>query len=123
MSDHLNKKEIDQLMDLFDKIKLDLSDDSFPTRTNRLEAVENMKKVLEIHNYVVSEYDPNKGIWVEPSKSEREEGKKPYKVEPKLAEELSEDKHQGREEIPMPFPDATDQHLINRNFNKATGGK
>ena len=97
MSDHLNKKEIDQLLDLFNKIKLDLSDDSFPTRTNRLEAVENMKKVLEIHNYVVSEYDPDKGIWVEPSKSEREEGKKPYKVEPKLAEEMSSDKHQGRE--------------------------
>ena len=61
MSDHLNKKEVDQLMDLFNKIKLDLSDDSFPTRTNRLEAVENMKKVLEIHNYVVSEYQPEKG--------------------------------------------------------------
>ena len=61
MSDYLNKKEVDKLMDLFDKIKLDLSDDSFPTRTNRLEAVENMKKVLEIHNYVVSEYQPEKG--------------------------------------------------------------
>ena len=61
MADHLNKKEVDQLMDLFNKIKLDLSDDSFPTRTNRLEAVENMKKVLEIHNYVVSEYQPEKG--------------------------------------------------------------
>ncbi len=61
MSDHLNDKEVDQLMDLFDKIKLDLSDDGFPTRTNRLEAVENMKKVLEIHNYVVSEYQPEKG--------------------------------------------------------------
>ena len=61
MSDHLNKKEVDQLMDLFNKIKLDLSDDSFPTRTNRLEAVENMKKVLEIHNYVVSEYQEEKG--------------------------------------------------------------
>ena len=61
MTDHLNKKEIDQLLDLFNKIKLDLSDDSFPTRTNRLEAVENMKKVLEIHNYVVSEYQPEKG--------------------------------------------------------------
>ena len=58
MSEHLNKKEVDQLMDLFNKIKLDLSDDSFPTRTNRLEAVENMKKVLEIHNYVISEYVP-----------------------------------------------------------------
>ena len=83
MSDHLNKKEIDQLLDLFNKIKLDLSDDSFPTRTNRLEAVENMKKVLEIHNYEVSEYDPDKGIWVEPSKSEREGGKKPYKIDPR----------------------------------------
>ena len=41
----------------------------------------------------------------------------------KTAEELSEDKHQGREEIAMPFPDARDQHLINKNFNKATGGK
>ena len=61
MADHLNKKEVDQLMDLFNKIKLDLSDDSFPTRTNRLEAVKNMKKVLEIHNYVVSEYQPEKG--------------------------------------------------------------
>ena len=53
MSEHLNKKEIDQLMDLFNKIKLDLSDSSFPTRTNRLEAVENMKKVLNIHGYEV----------------------------------------------------------------------
>ena len=97
--DYLTEKEVNKLMDLFNKIKLDLSDDSFPTRTNRLEAVENMKKVLEIHNYVVSEY------------------------EPETAEELSEDKHQGREEIAMPFPDARDQHLINKNFNKATGGK
>ena len=89
MADHLNKKEVDQLMDLFNKIKLDLSDDSFPSRTNRLEAVKNMKKVLEIHNYVVSEYEPE-----------------------------AEDN-----EIKMPFPDARDQHLINKNFNKATGGK
>jgi len=51
MSDTLNKQEIEQLMDLFDKIKLDLSDTGFPTRTNRLEAVENMKRVLEIHGY------------------------------------------------------------------------
>ena len=71
--DYLTEKEVNKLMDLFDKIKLDLSDSSFPTRTNRLEAVENMKKVLEIHNYVVSEY------------------------EPETAEELSKDKHQGRE--------------------------
>ena len=97
MSDYLNKKEVDQLMDLFNKIKLDLLDESFPTRTNRLEAVENMKKVLEIHGYDITEQ--------------------------KTAEELSEDKHQGREEIAMPFPDARDQHLINKNLNKATGGK
>ena len=59
--DYLTKREVNELMDLFNKIKLDLSDNSFPTRTNRLEAVENMKKVLEIHNYVVSEYQPEKG--------------------------------------------------------------
>ena len=99
IKDYLTEKEVNELLDLFNKIKLDLSDDSFPTRTNRLEAVENMKKVLEIHNYVVSEY------------------------EPETAEELSQDKHQGREEIAMPFPDARDQHLINKNLNKATGGK
>ena len=89
MSEYLNKKDIDQLMRLFNAIKLDLSDTSFPTRTNRLEAVENMKKVLEIHNYVISEYEPE-----------------------------AQD-----EEIKMPFPDARDQHLINKNLNKATGGK
>ena len=73
LTDHLTDREVDRLMDLFNKIKLDLSDDSFPLRTNRLEAVENMKKVLEIHNYEISEY------------------------EPKTAEEMSSDKHQGRE--------------------------
>ena len=37
---------------VIDKVKLDLTvHSSFPTRTNRLEAVENMKKVLEIHGY------------------------------------------------------------------------
>ena len=72
MSDYLNKKEVDQLMDLFDKIKLDLSDSSFPTRTNRLEAVENMKKVIQIHGYDISEQ--------------------------KTAEELSSNKLQGRED-------------------------
>ena len=61
IKDYLTEKEVNKLMDLFNKIKLDLSDDSFPSRTNRLEAVENMKKVLEIHNYVVSEYQPEKG--------------------------------------------------------------
>ena len=27
------------------------------------------------------------------------------------------------DEVKVPFPDARDQHLINKNFNKATGGK
>ena len=90
MSESLNKKDIDNLMRLFDAIKLDLSDDSFPTRTNRLEAVENMKKVIEIHGYKVVEVEPGS-----------QEGN----------------------EIKMPFPDARDQHLINKNLNKATGGK
>jgi len=58
LTDHLTDREVDRLLDLFNKIKLDLSDTSFPTRTNRLEAVENMKKVLEIHNYEISEYKP-----------------------------------------------------------------
>ena len=90
MSDYLNKKDVNNLMKLFDAIKLDLSDDSFPTRTNRLEAVENMKKVIEIHGYKVVEVDPG-----------TQEG----------------------DEVKMPFPDARDQHLINKNLNKATGGK
>ena len=56
LTDNLTSREVDDLMILFDKVKLDLSASSFPTRTNRLEAVENMKKVLEIHNYKISEY-------------------------------------------------------------------
>jgi hypothetical protein len=60
LTDTLTVREMERLEDLFDKIKLDLSDNSFPTRTNRLEAVENMKKVLEIHNYEISEYDPER---------------------------------------------------------------
>ena len=92
---HLNKKDIDNLMRLFNAIKLDLQDKSFPTRTNRLEAVENMAKVLEIHGWKAIR-DPE--ISVEPSKSQEEE-------------------------LKMPFPDARDQHLINKNLNKATGGK
>ena len=95
MNNTLTDKEVEILIDLFDKIKLDLSDSGLPTRTNRLEAVENMAKVLEIHGWKAIR-DPE--ISIEPSKSQEEE-------------------------IKMPFPDATDQHLINRNFNKATGGK
>ena len=95
MSEYLTKKDIDNLMRLFNAIKLDLSDSSFPTRTNRLEAVENMAKVLEIHGWKAIR-DPE--ISIEPSKSQEEE-------------------------LKMPFPDARDQHLINKNLNKATGGK
>ena len=69
MSEYLNKKDIDKLMKLFNAIKLDLSDTSFPTRTNRLTAVENMARVLEIHGWTVIR-DPL--ISEEPSKSERE---------------------------------------------------
>ena len=69
----LSNQEQEQLVKLFNDIKLDLTVTDFPTRTNRLEAVENMKKVLEIHNYEISEYQPE------------------------TAEELSSDKHQGRE--------------------------
>jgi len=94
IKDYLSDKEVDKLMDLFNKIKLDLSDDSFPTRTNRLEAVENMKKVLEIHNYVIKEYQPE---ICTPDEMTTEEKTR--------------------------FLDARDQHLINKNFNKATGGK
>ena len=97
MNNTLTDKEVEILIDLFDKIKLDLSDSGLPTRTNRLEAVENMVKAIEIHGMKVIR-DPQ--IWEEPSKSQREEGKKPFVV-----------------------ADARDQHLINRNFNKATGGK
>ena len=48
MTNTLTDKEVETLIDLFDRIKLDLSDTGLPTRTNRLEAVENMKKVIEI---------------------------------------------------------------------------
>ncbi len=55
MTNTLTDKEVETLIDLFDRIKLDLSDTGLPTRTNRLEAVENMKKVIEIHGYDISE--------------------------------------------------------------------
>ena len=47
----LNGDEMEELVRLFDDIKLDLTVTDFPTRTNRLEAVSNMKRVLEIHGY------------------------------------------------------------------------
>jgi hypothetical protein len=67
----LSNQEQEQLVKLFNDIKLDLTVTDFPTRTNRLEAVENMKKVIQIHGYNITEQ--------------------------KTAEELSSNKHQGRE--------------------------
>ena len=55
---HLDQKDVIELYRLFDAIKLDLSDSSFPTRTNRLEAVENMKKVIQIHGYDIKDTKP-----------------------------------------------------------------
>jgi len=55
---HLDEIEVKELNRLFDAIKLDLSDSSFPTRTNRLEAVENMKKVIQIHGYDITDTKP-----------------------------------------------------------------
>ena len=55
---HLDQKEVKELYRLFDAIKLDLPDSSFPTRTNRLEAVENMKKVIQIHGYDIKDTKP-----------------------------------------------------------------
>ena len=55
---HLDEIEVKELNRLFDAIKLDLSDSSFPTRTNRLEAVENMKKVIKIHGYDITDTKP-----------------------------------------------------------------
>ena len=66
----LSNQEQDQLVKLFDDIKLDLTVTDFPTRTNRLEAVNNMAKVLKIHGWSVIE-DPE--ITELPSKSQREE--------------------------------------------------
>jgi len=44
-------------------------------------------------------------------------------IETKDSHEYMEDKHQGRLDPEGFYPDARDQHLINKNFNKATGGK
>ena len=57
MSDVLTIKEMEQLEDLGEKIKLDLGCDlngtGIPCRTDRLEAVSNMIKYISIHGYRV----------------------------------------------------------------------
>tara|TARA_B100001996_G_scaffold380514_1_gene368088 strand:- start:261 stop:578 length:318 start_codon:yes stop_codon:yes gene_type:complete len=101
---HLDNQEVEELYRLFEDIKLDLSSKDFPTRTNRLEAVENMARVLEIHGWKCIR-DPL--ISEDPSKSQREEAEeltnvpgREYDEDDKAeAEELSKDKHQGRIEI------------------------
>ena len=54
MSDTLNKKEIKRLIELGKRIQLGLSCDingqGIPCRTDRLQAVEDMKEYLSIHN-------------------------------------------------------------------------
>ena len=56
-TDILNAKEQEELVKLGDNIQKDLSCDAngtgLPCRTDRLEAVSNMKRYLEIHDYDV----------------------------------------------------------------------
>ena len=89
-TDILNAKEQEELFRLGDDIQKDLSCDAngtgIPCRTDRLSAVENMKRYLEIHNYTVMDKS-RKPYRIMKSKSQREE----------TAEEISSDKHQGRE--------------------------
>jgi|TARA_R110000823_G_scaffold311421_1_gene436929 Zn-finger domain-containing protein len=62
MSDTLSNKEIKRLNKLGEDISIslnldltDLSNIGIPCRTDRLEAVKDMKEYLEIHNYKVEE--------------------------------------------------------------------
>ena len=62
MSDTLSNKEIKRLNKLGENISIslnldltDLSNIGIPCRTDRLEAVKDMKEYLEIHNYKVEE--------------------------------------------------------------------
>ena len=77
MSDTLTDTDIKRLVKLGGDIQQDLGCDAngtgLPCRTDRFSAVENMKEYLEIHGMKVIT-DPD--VWVYPSKSEREEGKK-----------------------------------------------
>ncbi len=76
MSNTLSNKEIDKLVKLGGDIQLDLGCDAngtgLPCRTDRLSAVESMKKYLEIHNYTVIDKS-RKPYRIMKSKSEREE--------------------------------------------------
>ena len=77
-TDILNAKEQEELFRLGDDIQKDLSCDAngtgIPCRTDRLSAVENMKRYLEIHNYTVMDKS-RKPYRIMKSKSQREEAK------------------------------------------------
>ena len=60
-TDILNAQEQEELFRLGDDIQKDLSCDAngtgLPCRTDRLSAVENMKRYLEIHGFKIKEWD------------------------------------------------------------------
>ena len=62
MGNVLTDTDVERLVELGKAIQLDLSNDingtGLPCRTSRLEAVSNMVKYLEIHDYVCV-YDPD----------------------------------------------------------------
>jgi len=72
----LSNQEQEELFRLGDDIQKDLSCDAngtgIPCRTDRLEAVSNMKRYLEIHDYIVRHKD-EKPYRIMKSKSQREE--------------------------------------------------
>ena len=72
----LTAQEQEELFRLGDDIQKGLSCDAngtgIPCRTDRLDAVENMKRYLEIHDYIVRHKD-KKPYRIMKSKSQREE--------------------------------------------------
>jgi hypothetical protein len=78
MSNTLTNKEQDKLVKLGEDIQAGLSCDAngtgIPCRTDRLDAVSNMKRYLEIHNYTVMDKS-RKPYRIMKSKSQREEQK------------------------------------------------
>ena len=75
-TDTLNAKEQEELFRLGEDIQAGLSCDAngtgIPCRTDRLDAVSNMKRYLEIHDYIVRHKD-KKPYRIMKSKSQREE--------------------------------------------------
>ena len=74
----LTAQEQEELFRLGEDIQKALSCDAngtgIPCRTDRLDAVENMKRYLEIHDYIVRHKD-KKPYRIMKSKSQREEAK------------------------------------------------